>query len=169
LAKGSDHRKPFFSARKTVNKPKIFKVAATLAAGFAAVALATPAQAASYEVSGNSTQYRCWNAYPNSGGDDSACLYYGHDGSGGMYVTAGSVNSFSYANGNNPASEVFGSGAGEGQAVWNNATSIESEWSHQAAAYVNSNYGGDDDWVYAGYAGAFTSGLWNNEASLERW
>ena len=145
-------------------------IAVTIAAA-GTMALALPANASSTNIDGrggDTAQARC-EAAQNSGpgAANAACLYYDHNAStvSGMWSTSGSVRSFSA----NPAAYVFGHGEGEGQTVWNNATALESEWDADAAVFVNSGYAGDDDYVDENRTGEFTSNLWNNEASIERW
>jgi hypothetical protein len=152
-----------------VNKARLGAVVVGALAAATILSIA-PAQA-------NSSQARC--ELSQGGGPaaaNAACLYFYNDGSGAMYSHAGSVQSFSWADGNNPNNEEFdnagsvdGGGAGAGEWVWNNATAVESEWDASVAVWYNSNYSGAE--VVCGNGQGCTlygTKLYNEDASMER-
>jgi len=152
-----------------LNKVRTGLVLAGALAAATAIGIA-PAQA-------NSDQYRC--EVSQGGGPaaaNAACLYWGNDGSGAMYTTAHSVQSFSYADGNNPNNEEFdnagsvdGGGSGAGEWVWNNATAAESEWDAGVDVCYNSNWGVPCVEVGSGQAITLLgTQLYNEDASLLR-
>ena len=153
---------------------KFVRIAATSAVVLSALALSFPASATSTQVSGNGVRSRCELALGGGPGNaNAACLYYDHNASSasGMWAAGGSYRSLGTKDGNNPADETFGVGDGGGQAVWNNATALESEWDADAFVFVNSDYAGNSNWVAEDQGGPLTQGtggLWNNEASIMR-
>lgn len=135
--------------------------AVLILAGSSAALAAGPASATDYNVS-------TWNA--TSCGNDGyyLCLWYrdaGQGQGGAGWGTRGNVSNLSGQN-------FFLAGSpnndGLGQAVRNNAGEISNGTINCTDyTFYSPNYAGDGDYVYAGMGGNLTSGLHNNEASVE--
>lgn len=88
------------------------------------------------------------------------CLYYSPNHTGGAWRSTSNAVS-------NLSGKTFSGGAGDGQAVRNNAASAENGTYCNVGIWYSPGYTGDSNWLSGNRGGNLTSWLRNNEASIK--
>jgi hypothetical protein len=128
--------------------------AAMFAAIIGCAMLQTPASAATYNVSTYISAEPCAPAI---------CLHYRLWAEGGRYIAR--ENHYEFTHHSFASYAGMSNRDGVGEAIRNNAASINNKSSRRATVYYSPGYGGNSDYINAGYAGNlhYTS---NNNASI---
>jgi len=129
---------------------RLTRILTALALGGAAVALTSPASAASRD---------------GACDDGEFCYYYNSDNQGSISDFTGSVADYGTTQ---PSCYDFkGAGAGQGLCIKNNAASVWNRSDQTVRVYYNSNYGGTYQDFAAGAKGNLNASLKNQNASHE--
>ena len=132
-----------------------------VAAALAAAGIAGQADASSANITGPNLGWTSQSGC-NLASSNFFCLYFSPNHTGGVWHSASTAVS--------TISGRFSGGAGNGQAVRNNAASADNGTDCHVAIWVSPGYMGDSNWLIAfNKGGNLTSGavpLRNNEASI---